>query len=78
MVFSANHVINLSRSPLAASELNTALLHSLLPGVISAYLKASTVPFTYIAFLSTGEAQTVFSLTPKYFVCISISTTNLT
>lgn len=60
MVFSANHVIRLSSSSLAASELNTALLHIPLPGVISPYLKASTVPFTYIAFVSMGEHK-VFS-----------------
>lgn len=53
MVFSANHVIRLSSSSLA-------LLHIPLPGVILPYLKASTVPFTYIAFVSMGEHK-VFS-----------------
>lgn len=64
MVFSANDVICLSSSSLAASELNTALLHIPLPGVISAYLKASTVPFTYIAFVSMGE-RNLFSARPQ-------------
>ena len=48
----------------AASELKAALLQIPLPGVISAYLKASTVPFTYIAFVSTGEHK-LFSARPQ-------------
>jgi len=55
MVFRANHVIRLSSSSLAALEPNTALLYILLPGIISAYLKASTMPFTHVSFVSMEE-----------------------